>query len=190
MTSPSGLLVRLAGALNASGMPWMITGSTASALYGEPRATQDIDIVIDPQPDQLSALLDALKDGFYVSAEEASEALRLRGMFNAIDLESGWKADIIVCPDRDFERNEIARRRPVRLFDVDVFVISPEGSVVSKLRWAATSGSERQLRDAASVLVGCAGELDMDYIRREAESAGVTDLLVKILPPDAEGSRR
>ena len=59
----------------------MITGSTASALYGEPRATQDIDIVIDPQPDQLSAFLDALKDGFYVSAEEASEALRLRGMF-------------------------------------------------------------------------------------------------------------
>ena len=117
----------------------MITGSTASALYGEPRATQDIDINL--------------------------------------------------CPDRDFERNEIARRRPVRLFDVDVFVISPEGSVVSKLRWAATSESERQLRDAASVLVGCAGELDMDYVRREAESAGVTDLLAKILPADGEGSR-
>ena len=148
MTSPRNLLVRLAGALNASGMPWMITGSTASALYGEPRATQDIDIVIDPQPGQLSALLDALKDGFSVSAEEAAEALRLRGVFNAIDLESGWKTDIIVCPDRNFERSEITRRRPVRLFDVDVFVISPEGSVVSKLRWAAASGSERQLRDA------------------------------------------
>ncbi len=73
---------------------------------------------------------------------------------------------------------------------MDVFVISPEGSVVSKLRWAATSGSERQLRDAASVLAGCSGELDLGYIRREAESAGVTDLLEKILPPDAEGSRR
>ena len=83
----------------------------------------------------------------------------------------------------------LKRRRPVRLFDVDAFVISPEGSVVSKLRWAAASGSERQLRDAASVLVGCAGELDMDYIRREAEVAGVTDLLARILPPDAEGSR-
>ena len=111
-------------------------------------------------------------------------------MFNAIDLESGWKADIIVCPDRDFERNEVARRRPVRLFDVDVFVISPEGSVVSKLRWAAASGSERQLRDAASVLVGCAGELDMDYVRREAEVAGVTDLLARILPERSEGSPR
>ena len=105
MTSPRNLLVRLAGALNASGMPWMITGSKASSFYGEPRATQDIDIVIDPQPDQLSALLGALKEGFYVSADEASEALRLRGMFNAIDLESGWKADLIVCPNRDFERN-------------------------------------------------------------------------------------
>lgn len=168
-------------------MPWMITGSTASAFYGEPRATQDIDLVIDPQPEQLGALLGALKEGFDVSADEASEALRLRGVFNAIDLESGWKADLIVCPDRDFERNEVARRRPVRLFDVDVFVISPEGSVVSKLRWAAASGSERQLRDAASVLVGCAGELDMDYIRREAEAAGVTELLAGILPQRADG---
>ena len=78
----------------------------------------------------------------------------------------------------------------MRLFDVDVFVISPEGSIVSKLRWAAASGSERQLRDAASVLAGCSGELDLDYIRREAESAGVTDLLARILPLDADGSRR
>lgn len=134
MTSPRGLLVRLAGALNASGMPWMITGATASSFYGEPRATQDIDILIDPLPNQLQALLEALRDGFYVSSEEAGEALLARGRFNAIDLESGWKADLIVCPDRPFERNEIARRRATRLFDVDVFVISPEGSVVSKLR--------------------------------------------------------
>lgn len=162
----------------------MITGSTASAFYGEPRATQDIDIVVDPEPQQLQQLLEALRDGFYVSRDEASEALAHRSMFNVIDLESGWKADIIVCPDRAFERNELARRRPVRLFDVDAFVISPEGSVVSKLRWAATSGSERQLRDAASVLAGCAGELDMDYIRREAEEAGVTHLLEGILPAE------
>jgi hypothetical protein len=164
-------------------MAWMITGSTASAFYGEPRATQDIDIVVDPEPDQLNQLLGALLEGFYVSTEEASDALRHRGMFNVIDLESGWKADIIICPDRPFERNEIARRRPVRLFDVDAFVISPEGSVVSKLRWAAQSGSERQLRDAASVLAGCSGDLDMEYIRREAEAAGVTELLLRVLPP-------
>ncbi|HRY44080.1 MAG TPA: hypothetical protein P5164_09055 [Thermoanaerobaculia bacterium] len=183
MTSPKGLLVRLAGALSASGMPWMITGSTASAFYGEPRATQDVDVVVDPTPDQVLRFLDELRDGFYVSRDEAGDALRIRGMFNVIDLESGWKAGIIVCPDRPFERNEIARRRPARLFGVDVFVISPEGSVVSKLRWAASSGSERQLRDAASVLAGCQGDIDLDYIRREAEVAGVSHLLAKILPP-------
>lgn len=190
MTSPRSLLVRLAGALNASGMPWMITGSTASAFYGEPRATQDIDIVIDPQPDQLASFLRALEGGFYVSAEEASVALHTKGMFNAIDLDSGWKAGIIVCPDGAFERNEVSRRKQVRLFDVDVFVISPEGSILSKLKWAAASGSERQLRDAASVLAGCSGELDLDYIRREAALAGVTDLLEKILPPDTGASPR
>jgi hypothetical protein len=107
-------------------------------------------------------------------------------MFNAIDLESGWKADVIVCPDRPFERRELSRKRSASLFDVDVFVISPEGSVVSKLRWAADSGSELQLRDAASVIAGCAGELDLDYIRSEAEEAGVTHLLARILPDRSE----
>ena len=58
MTSPRNLLVRLAGALNVSGMPWMITGSTASAFYGEPRATQDIDFLVDPTPEQLRILLE------------------------------------------------------------------------------------------------------------------------------------
>ena len=190
MTSPRNLLVRLAGAFNATGMPWMITGSTASAFYGEPRATQDIDFLVDPTPEQLRLLLEALRGDFYVSSEEASDALRLRGMFNAIDLESGWKADVIVCPDRPFERNELSRRRSARLFDVDVFVISPEGSVVSKLRWAADSGSELQLRDAASVIAGCAGELDLGYIRREAEAAGVSHLLSRILPPSPSGGRQ
>lgn len=182
MTSPKSLLVPLAEALNASGMPWMITGSTASAFYGEPRATQDIDLVVDPDEGQLRRLLDALRDGFYVSRYEASEALTRRSMFHVIHLESGWKADIIVCPDRPFEKYELGRRQPARLFGIDVFVISPEGSVVSKLRWAAASGSELQMRDAASVLAGCSGELDLDYIRREAEAAGVSHLLERILP--------
>ncbi len=183
MTSPRDILVRLAAALNAAGIPWMITGSTASAFYGEPRATQDVDVVFDPRPAQLSRLLDELKEGFYVSRDEAAEALRTRGMLNVIHLESGWKADLIVCPDRPFERGELARRRGARLFDVDVYVISPEGSIVSKLKWAALSGSERQLRDAASVLAGCGEAIDLAYIRREAASAGVTHLLEKILPP-------
>ena len=190
MTTPRNLLVRLAAALNAAGVPWMITGSTASAFYGEPRATQDVDLVVDPTPEQLRLLVESLQAGFYVSRDEADDALLRRGMFNVIDLESGWKADVIVCPDRPFEKHELSRKKPARLFDVDVFVISPEGSVVSKLRWAAESRSELQLRDAASVLAGCEGDLDLDYIRREAAAAGVSDLLEKLLPPSTAGKPR
>lgn len=181
MSSPRDLLVPLVAALNASGMPWMITGSTASSLYGEPRATQDVDLVVDPDAAQLERLLELLKEGFYVSTDEAADALRSRGMFNAVHLSSGWKADLIVCPDNPFERREITRRRSARLFDVEVYVISPEGSVISKLKWAALSGSERQLRDAASVVEGCRREFDMDYARREARAAGVEHLLEEIL---------
>jgi hypothetical protein len=185
MIPPAAFLERLSRELEGAGIPWMITGSTASAFYGEPRATQDLDIVLDPAPQQFERLLAALSGGFYVSLDEARQALRERGMFNVIDLESGWKAGLIICPDRAFNRLEMARRQSVRVLGLDVFVISPEGSILSKLEWAKLGGSERQLRDAASVIAAYRASLDWTYLRQQANSIGVVDLLEKI---EAEGS--
>jgi hypothetical protein len=102
-----------------------------------------------------------------------------------IPLESGWKADLIICPDRAFNRLEMARRQRVRVLGLDVFVISPEGSILSKLEWAKLGGSERQLRDAASVIAACRTSLDWTYLRQQTDSIGVADLLGKI---EAEGN--
>lgn len=188
MIPPAAFLERLSKELEGAGIPWMITGSTASAFYGEPRATQDLDIVLDPAPQQFERLLAALHGGFYVSLDEARQALRERGMFNVIDLESGWKADLIICPDRAFNRLEMARRQRVRVLGLDVFVISPEGSILSKLEWAKLGGSERQLRDAASVIAACRASLDWTYLRQQADSIGVVDLLGKIEAEGGSGS--
>ncbi len=102
-------------------------------------------------------------------------------MFNVIDLASGWKADLIFLAADPFDQLEFQRRRAVEFFAIKAFLISPEGSILSKLRWAAASGSERQIRDVASVVRSQGGELDRDYLLHWASALGVRDALVAVL---------
>jgi hypothetical protein len=81
----AGLLADVIGRLDRAGIPHMVTGSLASSYHGEPRATQDLDIVIDPSPTALSAqVADIAGSGFHVDAEAAQAALVDRSQFNAI----------------------------------------------------------------------------------------------------------
>lgn len=185
MSAPAAFLKVLTEKLRDSGVHWMLTGSAASSYYGEPRATNDLDIVMDPTPAQVETLVASLSGSFYVSRVEVLEALAARGMFNVIDAQSGWKADIIFVRDREFDRVEFERRRAARLFGLDVYVISPEGSILSKLEWARRGGSGRQLRDAASVLAANRETLDFEYLSRQAHELGVDDLLGQLM---GEGS--
>ena len=85
----------------------MLTGSVASSFHGKPRATFDLDIVIEPTRDQLEAFIGRLKDDYYISSAAAREALEERGMFNLVDYRTGIKVDFIVRKDRDFSPSRI-----------------------------------------------------------------------------------
>ena len=93
--SQQELLSRLVGLFARAGIPFMVTGSMASVHFGEPRSTQDIDIVVDPTASQLDQFLQSLGDDYYVSTETARHALQDRSMFSIIDYKIGWKADLI-----------------------------------------------------------------------------------------------
>jgi len=162
---PSSLLRDIKRALEAAGIPYMVVGSFAGMVHGEPRTTYDMDIVIDPS----AAALDALLAGFdlervYVDPDVARDALRQRGMFNLVDMASGWKIDFVIRKDRPFSIEELARRVPARIVEVDVAVASAEDTIISKLEWANASGSERQLTDVAGILGVRGADLDFAYI--------------------------
>lgn len=170
------LLETVAKALQHSKVPYMVVGSLASAFHGEPRATQDIDIVIDPTPEQLADLLRSFDpDSFYVGDGEA--ALATRGMFNVVDVTSGWKIDFIVQKDRAFSAAEMSRRIDAELLGVRIFVATAEDTVVAKLEWAATGGSQRQFADAAAVIAVGGDGLDWDHLWRWADALGLTEHL-------------
>ena len=166
----------MADALRSAGVPFMVVGSLASTLHGEPRATRNVDIVIDPTAAQLADLLERFGDGtFYV--DDAMEALTHRDLFNVIHPGSGWKVDFVIRKDRPFSIAELGRREEVDLLGVGLDVATAEDTVLAKLEWARIGGSERQLSDAASVIAVSGDGLDWDHLRTWAEALGVTDLL-------------
>lgn len=85
--SPSSVIVRFAGILDAAGIPYMLTGSFASGIHGQPRASHDIDFVIAPTLGSLNKLLEGLPpDDYYVSREAALDAYGRESLFNVVDM--------------------------------------------------------------------------------------------------------
>ena len=174
-------LAQIARCLEMAGIPFMVTGSYSSSHYGQPRTTNDIDVVIDPTPEQLASFLDLLGDRYYVSKESAHEALSRRSMFNVIDFEDGWKADLIVRKDRPFSVEEFRRRTPRTLLGQSLPLASAEDVILAKLEWNALTPSERQLHDALQVAVVQWPTLDQAYLRTWAFALGVAERLEDLL---------
>ena len=158
-------LRKFVDALDRCAVPYMLTGSFASGYYGNGRSTQDIDFVIMPTREQLRALIELLgPPEFYVDERAAMDALRQRGQFNVIDVETAFKADFIVQKARSFSEEEFRRRVPAVIAGVPVMVATAEDSIVSKLEWSTLGGSLRQLEDAASVLMVRGSQIDRAYV--------------------------
>jgi hypothetical protein len=146
-------LATIVSQLDRFGIPHMLAGSFASTYHGDPRTTNDIDLVIDPSRAALESFLRGLDpERFYVSAEAARTAFERRGQFNVVLLDSGWKADLILRKERPFSRAEFERRQPAEIAEVALFVATAEDTIVSKLEWARAGESERLLRDVVGIL--------------------------------------
>lgn len=159
----------------------MLAGSFASTAHGEPRTTNDIDLVIDPTREALQQLVGTVsQERFYLSAEAAEEAWRRRGQFNLVHLESGWKVDLILRKDRPFSHEKFRRRQPTQIDGTKVFLATAEDTIVSKLEWARAGESERQLRDVVGIIDVSGPALDRVYIAHCVHELGIEDLWLQV----------
>lgn len=167
------LFATIVARLDEAGIAHMLAGSMASSFHGEPRSTQDIDLVIDPDDESLARFVDDLdRERFYVG--DARQALRLRGLFNVIDVTTGWKVDLIIRKDRPFSREEFARRQPMEILGVTTHVATVEDTILAKLEWAQAGDSERQIKDVVAMLAVGGTALDDDYLERWSTELGVS----------------
>ena len=161
-------------AIEAAGTSYMLTGSNAASLHSAPRTTYDLDFVISPTRVEMRSLVQQLRNaGCYVDERVALEALDMYGQFNAIDLDSGWKADFIILKPRPFSETEFSRRRPAELYNVPVIVATAEDVLLAKMEWAKLGESARQIEDAAGILKSKATSLDMAYVEKWVRELGL-----------------
>jgi len=165
---PFELLKHLVATLESHGIPYLITGSMATIAYGEPRLTNDVDVVVLLTPGQLPAFCGAFPEPeFYCSAEAAARAVRQHFQFNILHRESGLKADIIVAGDSEFDRSRLARG--VRLLagpGFEATFAAPEDVILKKLEYFREGGSEKHLRDIVGVLKVQGDRIDRAYLDR------------------------
>jgi hypothetical protein len=171
---------RLIEILKQSEIPLMVSGSIASSFLGDPRTTNDIDVIIDTDRAGLDRFIDSLPSDWYVSPAAAYDAMKNRSMFNIID-PAGGKADIMFRKDRAFSLGEFSRRREATILDTSVTMVTPEDSILSKLEWSKDSESQRHYRDALQVARLNGGMLDRDYLHKWAKELGISEKLSALL---------
>lgn len=181
MTTQKEFLEKIINGLEALKIPYMLSGSMCSSFHGQPRATNDADIVIDPSKEQLLHFVNSLGPDYYVSQEASLQSLKNNSMFNIIDIKAGWKADLIIRKKRSYSEQEFARKINANVMGIDLCIVSPEDSILSKLEWSNESQSQRQLNDAMGVLMVQWDRLDFEYIRKWAKKLKLEDLLEQLL---------
>jgi hypothetical protein len=168
-------LAEIVAYLEREGIAYMLVGSVAALAHGRSRSTRAFDLVIEARRDQLLRFVHALPDErYYVSETATLEALAHGSPFNVLDLDTGWKIDLMIRKQRDFSRAEFARREKTRLLGGGFHVATIEDTILAKLEWARLGGgSARQLEDVRE-LVGLAGaRLDRDHIERWVDALDV-----------------
>ena len=142
--------------LEGIGAPYMVTGATAAILYGQPRVTNDLDVVLSLDDTALAALLRAFPETeFYVPPESVirtEQARSQRGHFNLIHHESGYKADIYLTGTDPLHAWAMPLRRRLRWSEgLDIAVAPPEYVVLRKLEYYREGRSTKHPLDIRAI---------------------------------------
>lgn len=167
MPSPEPFLI-FTRKLGELGLRYMISGSVAAIFYGEPRMTNDVDIILFLKSEDAPRLARAFPPGeFYCPPDEVLRlelAREQRGHFNLIHHETGFKADIYVSGRDALHAWGLAHSVEADLGGDTVTFAPPEYVILRKLQFFREGGSQKHLRDIGRMLLGLGDDWDRETL--------------------------
>lgn len=157
--------------LESAGISYMLTGSMAMNYYAQPRMTRGIDVIIAADPPDADRILELFSPDYYVSRDAVVAAIARRSMFNLIDQESVIKVDCIIRKASAYRQVEFERRRRVTVEDFQIWIVSKEDLILSKLEWGRESRSELQFRDVKNLAATGYDRIYLDHWLEELDLA-------------------
>jgi hypothetical protein len=172
------LLRHAARCFDEHGIRYFVTGAVAAIAYGEPRLTNDIDVVADLDEGKIARLKGCYPAAeFYFDEESARRAVRTRSQFNIIHPGSGLKIDIMIARDDEFDQSRFRRARRLKpIEDTEVDFASPEDVILKKLDFYRQGHCDRHLRDIGGILKISADIIDLTYIEAWARKLGLEEI--------------
>src|SRR5579872_3844345 len=154
-TGQEELLKEITALLNGTNIPYMITGSVSVIFYGRPRASHDIDFVVEVSQENLfkvkEAFLSLPHKEFLVDTMQIEHAIGNVGQFNVLHLPTMLKLDFWLLTSDAFDKERFARRQKMQVFGQEMLFASAEDTILKKLLWYKDSKIEKHLIDAAFV---------------------------------------
>jgi len=192
MNDELNVLEIVATRLHQADIPYMVSGSIAGNFYGHPRMTRDIDIIVELALADVPKVYRLFESDFYVDDIMIREAINYYDMFasltddfvlrfNIIHNETMVKVDFIIRKDTPYRRLEFSRRCLMKIDDFEVFVVSLEDLILSKLYWAKNSQSEMQLNDVKILIRENRNQLDKNYLDKWANQLQIMHLVDELL---------
>jgi hypothetical protein len=173
--TPGDMLRRISSLLEQAGVPYMLTGSFASSVYGMHRGSPNINFIIAAEEAGVRRLLGHLPQlDFYSDLNHALDACRHGSIFNVIDHVTGLKIDFIFLKNQVFNQKEFGRRKKVSVSEVPLYIATPEDVVIANLEWEKLGKSSRQIEDAAGILKVRRDQLDLPYIEKWVHEIGLS----------------
>ncbi len=186
VSDPIHVALLVADALEACHVRYLVGGSLASAVSGEPRSTLDVDLVVELNEKDVEPLVAALGDRFHVDADSIRRAVRERSSTNVIHYPTSTKVDLFIMGGSPIDAEQMNRRQRVQVStepDRWLYVHTPEDILLQKLRWYRMGNevSDRQWRDILGIILVQGDRLDQAYLSHGADLLGVSELLQRAL---------
>jgi len=181
---PEELLAKISETLDELKIPYAVTGGFAVSVWGKPRYTADIDIVIELLEKNIKPLakkLQSIDKNVYADEDMIRDALLHKSEFNFIHPDTGLKVDFFVMANNLYNKLKMKRAVLRDMYGAKAYFVSPEDLILSKLSWSKENNSWKQKEDIKTILKNPKIKLDFKYLNSWAEKQNTKEILEKLL---------